>query len=92
MLAVRTGQLTAGDFHPIGFTALSAAPPTAWASPAPRLRENLPQYKTNYKARVTVADQLRKRRRVQALAGPPQFAYLLTFNADNLALTLADIH
>ena len=26
MLAVRTGQLTAGDFHPIGSAALSAAP------------------------------------------------------------------
>src|SRR2546428_13287386 len=27
MLAVRIGQLTAGDFHPFRFAALSAAPP-----------------------------------------------------------------
>src|SRR2546428_6306878 len=29
MLAVRIGQLTAGDFHPFRFAALSAAPPNS---------------------------------------------------------------
>lgn len=37
MLVVQTGQLTTGDFHPIGFAALSAVPLTASASAAWRL-------------------------------------------------------
>ncbi|GFP19289.1 hypothetical protein HKBW3S03_00794 [Candidatus Hakubella thermalkaliphila] len=43
---------------------------TGWASPAPRLRENPPQHKINYKARGAAADQPRQHRRVQALVSP----------------------
>lgn len=40
---------------------------TAWASPAPRLRENHLQHKISFNARVAAANQPRKRRRVEAL-------------------------
>jgi len=36
MLAVRIGQLTAGDFHPIRFTALSAVPQQLGEADLPR--------------------------------------------------------
>src|SRR2546428_9899094 len=57
MLAVRIGQLTAGDFHPFRFAALSAAPP----NPRARRRRASPRHvAANSDAACRVSTKLSK--------------------------------